>query len=183
MQTVPAMRSLFRFVPAAACAALLCGCASSYRFGTTLDPELRDVYVPTVLNESSEPGVARAVDQALRREIRREGTLRMVPESEAATRLDVVVTDYSQSAVSYSQHDTQHPNEYKMTISARVSFVKLARPQAGRPAETAVWQRGSVTGSENFAGGADSLSAKSACLPEASKDLAVAIVDGCVGAW
>ena len=183
MQTTHSMRTLFRLLPAAACAALLCGCASSYRLGTTLDPGLRAVYVPTVLNEASEPDVARAVDRALRKEIRREGTLRMVPENEAETRLDVVVTDYKQSAVSYSQRDTQHPNEYKMTVSARVSFVRLARPQAGRPAETAIWRRGSVSGSENFVGGPDSVAAKSACLPEAAKDLAVAIVDGCVGAW
>ena len=183
MQNEHATRRLFRLLPILAAAAMSCGCASSYRLGTTLAPELRAVYVPTVLNESSEPGVARAVDQALRKEIRREGTLRMVPESEAETRLDVVVTGYKQSAVSYSQHDTQHPNEYKMEISARVSFVRVARPQAGRPADVAVWQRGSVTGSENFIGGADSVAAKTACLPEASKDLAVAIVDGCVGAW
>ena len=177
------MKTTFRLTLAALCAALLSGCASSYRFGTTLAPELRDVYVPTVYNETGEPGVALAADRALRKEIQREGTLRIVPESEATTRLDVVVTGYKQEAVSYSQHDTQHPNEYKMTISARVSFVKLARPQAGEPAEKAIWVKGSVTGSENFFGGADSISAKTSCLPEAAKDLAIAIVDGCVGAW
>ena len=168
----------------AACAALLAGgCASHYQFGTTLSPDLRDVYVPTVFNEANEPGVAQAVDRALRKEIQREGTLRIVPEGEAATRLDVVVTGYKQEAVSYSQKDTQHPNEYKMTITARVSFVKLPRPQAGEPVGKVIWKKGSVSGSENFIGGADSVSAKTACLPDASKDLAVAIVDGCVGAW
>ena len=165
-------------------ALLLCaGCASSYRLGTTLDPGLRAVYVPTVLDESAEPGVARAVDQALRKEIIREGTLRLVPESEAATRLDVVVTQYRQEAVSYSRHDTQHPNEYKMTISARVSFARIPRRRAGETEPVSIWSRSSVTGSENFVGGADSVAAKMSCLPEASADLAEAIVDGCVGAW
>ena len=163
--------------------ALLSGCASSYRFGTTLPPELRDVYVPTVLNETGEPGVALAADRALRKEIQREGTLRMVPEDEATTRLDVVVTEYKQEAISYSQRDTQHPNEYKMTIKARVLFTRIARPQAGMPPQKPIWQKSSVTGSENFIGGADSISAKMSCLPEAAKDLAVSIVDGCVGAW
>ena len=178
-----AMKTILRPTLFALCAALLSGCASSYKLGTTLDPELCDVYVPTVLNEAGEPGVAQAVDRALRKEIQREGTLRIVPEDEATTRLDVVVTSYEQKAVSYSQHDTQHPNEYKMTISARVSFVELPRPQAGKPAESPIWRKGSVTGSENFVGGADSISAKTACLPEAAKDLALSIVDGCVGAW
>ena len=176
------MKTIFA-VSLAACAALLAGCASSYRLGTTLDPSLRAVYVPTVLNETSEPGVARAVDRALRKEIQREGTLRIVPEEEASTRLDVVVTDYEQEAVSYSQHDTQHPNEYRMTIHARVTFAETARPQAGRPAGKTVWRKGDVSGSENFIGGADSVSAKTACLPAASEDLARAVVDGCVGAW
>lgn len=167
----------------ASCVALLAGCASHYQFGTTLAPDVRDVYIPTVLNEANEPGVAQAVDRALRKEIQREGTLRIVPEDEATTRLDVVVTGYKQEAVSYSQHDTQHPNEYKMTLTARVSFVKLARPEAGAPAEKAIWLKNSVTGSENFIGGADSISAKMSCLPEASKSLAIEIVNGCVGAW
>ena len=171
-------------VLSAAFALLLCaGCASSYRLGTTLGEELRAVYVPTVLDESAEPGVARAVDRALRKEILREGTLRLVPEDEAATRLDVVVTQYRQQAVSYSQHDTQHPNEYKMTISARVSFTRIPRRQAGETEPVSIWSRSAVTGSENFIGGADSISAKTSCLPEAAKDLAEAIVDGCVGAW
>ena len=152
------MKTISATILSVVCASLLAGCASSYKLGTTLDPSLRDVYVPTVLNETSEPGVARAVDQALRKEILREGTLHLVPEMEATTRLDVVVTDYKQTAVSYSRKDTQRPNEYKMTISARVSFVQLPRPQAGQPAERAIWHA-KTTGSENFIGGADSISA------------------------
>lgn len=159
------------------------GCASSYRLGTTLAPELRAVYVPTVLDESSEPGVARAVDQALRKEILREGTLRLVPESEAATRLDVVVLKYRQEAVSYSRNDTQRPNEYKMTITARVSFSRIPRRQAGQTEAVSIWSASAATGSENFAGGADSVAAKTACLPEAAADLAETIVNGCAGAW
>ena len=167
----------------ALCVALASGCASSYRLGTTLSPDLCSVYVPTVLNEADEPGVAQAVDRQLRKEIQREGTLRIVPEDEATTRLDVVVTRYEQRPVSFSQRDTQRPNEYKMTITARVSFVKIARPEAGVAVETVIWQSQSAQGSENFLGGANSISAKIACLPEASKQLALTIVDGCVGAW
>ena len=56
-------------------AALLCGCATEYKFGTTLAPELCDVYVPTVLNESGQPEAARHLTRELHKEIRREGTL------------------------------------------------------------------------------------------------------------
>lgn len=167
----------------ALCATLLSGCASHYQLGTTLPPELRDVYIPTILNEGDEPGVAQALDRALRKEIQREGTLRIVPEEEATTRLEVVVVSYAQRPVSYRTRDTQSPNAYRMTIVARVSFVKLARRESGTVVESTIWQNAALSGSENFAGGADSVSAKMSCLPQASKNLAVSIVDGCVGAW
>ncbi|MBR1836426.1 MAG: LptE family protein [Kiritimatiellae bacterium] len=173
-------RSIFLAV---ATAMLLGGCASEYKLGTTLAPELRDVYVPTVLNESDQPDAARVLQRTLVREIQREGTLRMVPEREAATRLDVVVTKYEQTASTYSKNDTQHPSEYRMTLTARVSFAKLPRAQAGETDVVPIWSRSSVSGSETFEGGAGAVSAKLACLPEAAQDLAETIVDGCVGAW
>ncbi len=171
---------------AAAVAALFqAGCATSYKLGTTLAPDLRDVYVPTVVNESDQPDAARVLQRALVREIQREGTLRMVPEREAATRLEVVVTQYEQSATTYSSHDTQHPSEYRMTLTARVAFTRIPRRQAGEGPEAAkpIWVKSSVSGSETFQGGSGAVAAKLSCLPEAAKDLAETIVDGCVGAW
>lgn len=176
------MKRLFRPVAVLA-AALVAGCATQYQLGSTLKPELRDVYVPTVLNESGEPDAARALQRALVREIQRDGTLRMVPESQAATRLDVVVTDYKQSATTYAQRDTQRPTEYRMVLTARVSFTRIPRAQAGETAAKPIWARSAVTGSETFAGGSGAVAAKLACLPEAAADLAETIVDGCVGAW
>ena len=179
------MKSLSAPVSAflAAASLLLAGCTTQYKLGTTLAPDLRDVYVPTVLNESDQPDAARYLQRALVREIQREGTLRMVPESQAATRLDVVVTQYEQSATTYAQRDTQRPTEYRMTLTARVAFTRLPRAKAGETAATPIWVKNSVSGSETFAGGASAVSAKLACLPEAAEDLAETIVDGCVGAW
>ncbi len=180
------MKRIFRpaaLLAATVASALLSGCATQYKLGTTLAPELRDVYVPTIRNESSQPDAARALQRALVREIQREGTLRMVPESEAATRLDVVVTGYDQSATTYAQRDTQRPTEYRMELTARVSFTRIPRAKAGETEAKPIWAKSSVTGTETFVGGASAVSAKLACLPKAAEDLAETIVDGCVGAW
>ena len=173
-----------RFFLLAVLAALSAGCASHYQLGTTLPENLRTVYLPAIRNESGEPSAALRVRQALEKEIRRDGTLRIVnDERDAATRLDVTVTQYEQSAISYVSTNTQHPSEYRMTLSARVSFVKLPRAQAGETAETVLWAKEAVRGTENFVGGANAVSAKLECLPAAAEDLAKTIVDGCVSPW
>ena len=165
-------------------AALSAGCASDYYLGTTLPENLRTVYLPAIRNESGEPSAALRVRQALEKEIRRDGTLRIVnDERDAATRLDITVTRYEQEAVSYVSTNTQHPSEYRMTLTARVSFVKRARPQAGEEAETVLWEKADVKGSETFVGGTSAVSAKLECLPAAAKTLAETIVDGCVAPW
>ncbi len=178
------MKRFFLAPVLALLAALAAGCASEYFLGTTLPEELRTVYLPAIRNQSGEPSAALRVRQALEKEIRRDGTLRLVnDERDAATRLDVTVTGYNQEAVSYVSTDTQRPSEYRMALTARVVFVKLPRAQAGEKAETVLWSKDSVRGTETFMGGANAVSAKLECLPEAAKDLAETIVDGCVSPW
>ena len=178
------MAPMKRFLLLAGLAALCAGCASHYQLGTTLPENLRAVYLPAIRNESGEPSAALRVRQALEKEIRRDGTLRLVnDERDAATRLDITVTHYEQEAVSYVSTNTQHPSEYRMTLTARVVFVKLPRPQAGETAETTLWSTTSARGTENFVGGANAVSAKLECLPAAAKNLAETIVDGCVSPW
>ena len=178
------MKRFFLLPVLAVAAALAAGCASRYYLGTTLPENLRTVYLPAIRNESGEPSAALRVRQALEKEIRRDGTLRLVnDERDAATRLDVTVTGYEQQAVSYASTDTQRPSEYRMVLTARVAFVKLPRAQAGETAEKPIYVRNAVSGTETFLGGADAVAAKLACLPKAAKNLAETIVDGCVGAW
>lgn len=166
-------------------AAFLAGCAplGSYKLGSTLAEADRDVYLAPVLNESDQAQAARELQRALSREIRREGTLRLVPENEAATRLDVVVTAYEQDSIAYSSTDTDRPTEYRMSLSARVSFRRLPRPGAGITNEVPIFATPRITGTENFPGGTDSVAAKLSCLPRAAKKLSESIVENCANAW
>lgn len=168
----------------AAAALGLAGCAAEYRLGTTLSEDCMDVYIPAILDESGEPRAAVELRRALEREIRREGTLRIAnDESSASTRLDVVIVKYEQEATAYSRSSTQSPTEYRMVLSARVSFAKLPRAAAGETAETPIYGPKVVRGSETFSGGSDAVAQKMSCLPTTAKKLAETIVDGCVGAW
>jgi outer membrane lipopolysaccharide assembly protein LptE/RlpB len=179
-----AMKRLFRACLSAAAALLLSGCASEYQLGTTLPEDCRDVYVPAILNESGEPRAATELRRALEKEIRREGTLHIVSdEAYAATRLDVAVVKYEQEATAYNRANTQSPTEYRMALTARVSFVKLPRAAAGEAAETPIFGPKEVRGTETFTGGADAVANKMSCLPQTAKNLAETIVDGCISPW
>lgn len=166
------------FLMLAMIAVLLTGCRH-YQLGTTLSESLRDVYVPSVRNESGQPGVEHEVTRALLSEIRREGTLRIVPENRASTRLDVVVVGYMQDSIRYSRSNTDLSEEYRMVLRATVTFTDL---KAIDPDQTVVLER-VLEGDETFLRGIDTITAMQKCLPKAAEDLAERIVDACVSAW
>ncbi len=181
---MPDMKRIFHACLLAAAALLLSGCASEYQLGTTLPEDCRDVYIPAILNESGEPRAAVELRRALEKEIRREGTLRIVNDEASATvRLDVKVKEYKQEATAYNRTSTQSPTEYRMALVANVAFVKLPRAAAGETAERPIYGPKNVRGTETFSGGSDAVANKMSCLPKTAKNLAETIVDGCVGAW
>lgn len=163
---------------AAAIVAAVPGCAN-YRLGTTLDPALRDVYVPNVRNESGQPGVEIEVMRALAKEIQREGTLRIVPEERASSKLEVVVVDYKQESIRYSSRETSLAEEYRMVLTANATFTDL---NATDPEKAVIMQR-VAHGDETFLRGTDTITARQRCLPIAAEELAEAVVDDCVSAW
>ena len=110
------MKRLLPLLLALALPFLCTGCAgflfSDYTFGTTLPEDCRDVYIPMIRNATDQPAAATRLRAALEKEIRREGTLRIVnDEASATTRLDVTLTGYTQEAVAYNRTETQRPSE------------------------------------------------------------------------
>ena len=153
------------------------GCAP-YRLGSTLDPSLTAVYVPTVRSNVNEPGIESAVTSALISEIQRDGTMRITPESLATTKLEVTIVDYSQSAIRYNSDDNDRAEEYRMVLRAQVVFSRISGEKAG-----SVILRCVLEGEETFLKGMDTVSAKQRWLPEACDDLAEQIVDACISIW
>lgn len=158
------------------CAALclLAGC-QNYQLGTTLPENLRAVHVPSIRNESLEPGLDAIASSSLMREIQREGTLVLTGEDLCATRLDVTVVRFRMEPVRYERDDTRSPNEYRATVTADVSFTRVSDGKA--------LYRGVVEGDANFAVGSDLVSAKQDMMPKACADLARKVVDRCISIW
>jgi len=171
---------LTRFTCCAAVGALvfLSGCAN-YKLGTTLSEDLRNVYVPTVRNESGQPGVEREVTKAILKEIQREGTLSLVSEDRASTRLDIVVVGYRQDSIRFNSENTGVSEEYRMVLRASSTFTNLNETD---PKKATILQN-IVEGEDTFLRGTDTITAMQQCLPKAAEDLAEQLIDACVSAW
>ena len=168
------MKPLALLAPVAA--ALLAGCASNYQLGTTLAPELRDVYVMAVQNQSSEPTIHQTATAKLLREIQRDGTLNLVSdETSATTVLEVTILDFTMKATTYQSNDKHTGREYRASIRSHVIFRKRATGT--------VLYEGNIVGEENFDATGDLNTAKRRMMPEACRDLAERIVDACISLW
>lgn len=160
----------------AAAAIALAGCASHYQLGTTLPPDLRDVYVQAVENLSSEPTIHQSATSALLREIQRDGTLNLVSdETSATTVLEVSILSFSMNATTYQTNDKHTGREFRGTIRSHVVFRKRATGT--------ILYEGNVIGEEEFDATGDLTSAKRRMMPKACKDLAERIVDACISLW
>lgn len=154
------------------------GCGH-YQLGTTISEDLRYVYVPTVRNESGQPNVEIALTQALIKEIQREGTLRIVPEERANTRLDVVVVGYRQDSIRYNRKQSTVSEEYRMVLRANTTFTNL---NPSDPDKAVIFEA-VREGDDTFVRGTDTITARQRCLPRAAEKLAEQIVEDCVSAW
>ena len=166
----------FAVLLSAALAVLVSACATNYKLGTTLAPDLRDVYVPSVQNLSTEPTIHQDATRALLREIRRDGTLNLISdETSATTVLEVQILKFSMSAMTYQSNDKHSGRDYRGTVTAHVIFRKRATGT--------ILYEGNISGEEEFDATGDLTSAKRRMMPEACKDLAERIVDACISLW
>jgi hypothetical protein len=106
----------------------LCGCAG-YHLGPSngLRASEKTVRITPVTNRTLEPRLGDAVTSALRKEIQRDGTFRLVTSGTA----DIVVTceliRYDRNEVSFVPGDIVTARDYRIALGARVNAMKLPR--------------------------------------------------------
>lgn len=171
------VKKAFKILSLISLLSLVMGCAS-YQLGSTLDPALTMVYIPTVRSEVSQPGIESIVTSALNSEIQRDGTLKIVPEELATTTIEVVIVDYSQDTIRYQKDDKGRAAEYSMVLKAKVVFKRLKGD-----VEKSIILSSTFEGDDTFLSGLDTVSAKQRCLPKAAEDLCEQIVDACISVW
>ena len=155
--------------------ALMALSACSYHLGTTVPPEVRNLYVSSIVNKSGEPGVDKVATASLQKEIQREGSFILSRETSAASRLSVTVTEITMDAISYMNEDPLTPSEYRLYITASVTLTDCRT--------STLLYKGNVRGETTFAATQDFVSAKLAQLPSLCDDLALRTVNACASAF
>ena len=166
---------LIALLPLIAALVLFSGC-SGYRLGTTLPADIQSVYVPTFVNETSEPTIEIVATQQTIRELQSDGTLKVLKKSDADTLLEVTVTGFTMTPILYDTDDTKRANGYRMTLRAKVRF---SRASTGETLTEEI-----VEGYHNFGvSGGDVGSAKQRNYANAARNLAKNIVTSLIAYW
>lgn len=159
--------------------ALLSACG--YRVGSALPENIRTVYVPPVINKTPEPLIETTITHELINEIRHDGTLKTANKRTADAELEVTVTDYKLSALSFTRENEERAREYRITL--RADMVLRSRTTGAVIAEqTGVFGEGEFFVSGPLGGG-DLSSSKAIGMPVAARDLAKRIIDAAVEIW
>jgi len=163
-------------------AALLSGCAG-YRLGSTLPAGISRVYVPTVINATSEPLLETELTSALQHEIMTRNALHLANRDAADAKLEVRVTDYRLSSIGFASTDSDSSSarEYRVWMTADAVLRNL---QTGEIIAESVGVRGKTTflmADENAQG--DLVGAKRGSQAEACQNLAREIADAVTEFW
>ena len=169
----------FRFAAACAFAAAVllaaAGCIN-YRLGSLLPPDIRTVYMPTCVNETTEPLIEIDATRSILSQIQMDGTLRLASEETADTVLEVKLTDFDLDPVGYVSGSSSTVNQYRMRITA--SFVLRRQSDYSVVAESP-----SVVGWYDFDFTGDMTSSKAIALRPTADDLGRRIVSAIVQYW
>ena len=149
---------------------------AGYRLGSMLPADIKSVYVPTIVNKSSEPQVEADITQALIQDIQRDGSLRVVNQDQADTVLVVTLRSYTLEPVAYRTDQRTSAREYRIVLNASLLMTR-------RGTGAVVVEAPNVRGEFVFPVAGDLSSSKLRGLPQAAEDLAHNIVEKVVEVW
>ncbi len=154
---------------------LLGGCAG-YQMGPTAGQTAggRSLRINPVQNTTLEPRLGPAVSQALRKQVQRDGTLRLESWGDPDIVLQTEILRYRREELAYKSSDTLTASDYEITIFAKVVALERATGRELLNRE--------IRGRTTLFVGNDMVSAERQALPLLAEDLArnitVALVEG-----
>lgn len=154
----------------------LTGCVG-YRLGSMLPPDIRSVYVPMFVNETTEPLIEDEATRAAIKEFQKDGSLQVAgtPE-EADALLKVTLVGYDLSPLTYDITKKTAANEYRLTLTAALV---MTRAKGG----DVLAESPNVQGESTFVVSGDFTSSKQRGLPVACQDLAHDLIETVVETW
>ncbi len=167
--------SLLRTSLAVVASLLVASCAH-YQLGTTLPPHLKTIYVETFKNTTGEPQLESSIANAMRQEVLRDGTLKLVDPEEADIILRGVITSYTLESIRRDRNNPKTTNEYRAIVRADIQAYER---KTGKP----IVKNRTVSGSERMQVGGDLVTARRSVLPVVAERLADQAVEAVVSAW
>ncbi len=154
---------------------LLTGCAG-YRVGSMLPGDVKTVHVPTFINKTTEPLLELDTTQAVIEEFQRDGSLKVVAESDADAILSVVLTEYRLEPVSFRKDIRTAAQQYRVFIVANMVMRRTSD-------QSVVVETPRVEGKFVFDVVGDLTSSKLTANPQAARDLGYNMVQRMVEYW
>jgi hypothetical protein len=133
------LRSL---LPVILASALFSACAG-YKLGNVPYKEMegvRSIYVPTVKNETNEPGMQIQATNAILRALDNDGTYRSARTASADATLEVVITKFERRPMRSNRDNLTTTEQYRMDITAKATLVNHRTGQKVFSQITAVGQ-------------------------------------------
>jgi hypothetical protein len=157
---------------------VLSGCAG-YRVGNISGRELqgvRSVFVPTVKNETIEPGLPVMVSNEIIRRFDNDGTLETLQSAQADSELDVTIKRMERRPVRGNRRNTLLTETYELTLVAEATFInrKLGRK---------VFESKEVRGRTEYFVQNNMQEVERQALPLAAEDLANQVVSMVTEGW
>ena len=154
---------------------LFVGCAG-YQLGPTngMIAGEKSVQINPFVNETLEPRLSEPITLEIRKRLQQDGTYKLATHGPGDLILNGVITSYDRSGISYEPKDVVTPQDYNLTITARIVAIDRAT------GKTNISQL--VKGRTTIRVGNDLTSAERQAIPLAAADLArnavSAIADG-----
>lgn len=153
----------------------LTGCAG-YRLGSMLPTDIETVYVPSILNETSEPLIEIETTRAVIEQIQRDGSLRIAAEDTADAIVRIRIREYRIEPVAFDTTRRSDVRQYRIRMTASLLMTRRAD-------DSVIVERPAVRGEGVFNMAGDLSSSKLIGLPVAAEDLATKLVQQMVEAW
>ncbi len=154
---------------------LLSGCMG-YQLGGTRPAGIETVHMAPVINKTEESAIELQVTRELRNRIQFDGRLKLRNRAEDADAiLEVVLTDYTLSAIAFRSDLKTTAEQYRLRITA---VSTLQDSQTG-----AVLSESETYGETTFFFESDLTTSKRDALPRAAHELAKFIVDDLIERW
>jgi hypothetical protein len=163
----------------AALAALMFCAGCGYRAGNISGREIqgvRSVYVPTVKNETIEPGLQTMTTSAIIRRFDNDGTLETLASAVADSELEVTIKKIRRIPQRQVRENVVLTSQYEVLLEAEMTFVNRRQ---GRT----VYKNIPVTGETTYFVTGDMQENERQALPLAAEDLAKNIVKQITEGW